>query len=114
MTATVTLGAIAIATTATVAQAQSRADWLNQGETVTYDGYLLADEAVFASCDSDCDDLDIFLYDAASGALVASDTLLDAVPRVVAPYSGNFLIEVVMASCSVSPCATWTDSDAGF
>ncbi|MBD1914552.1 MULTISPECIES: hypothetical protein [Cyanophyceae] len=114
MTATVALGAIAIATTATIAQAQSRADWLSTGETITYEGYLLADEAVFASCDDDCSDLDMFLYDAQSGELVASDTLVDAVPGVVAPYEGNFLIELVMASCSVEPCATWTESDAGF
>ncbi|MFQ4139645.1 hypothetical protein PGN35_025375 [Nodosilinea sp. PGN35] len=114
MTATVALGAIALASTAAMAQAQSRSDWLSTGETITYEGYLLADEAVFASCDDDCSDLDLFLYDAESGELVASDTLIDAVPGVVAPYEGNFLIEVVMASCSVEPCATWTDSDAGF
>ncbi|MBE9112767.1 hypothetical protein IQ273_25595 [Nodosilinea sp. LEGE 07298] len=114
MTAAVTLGAIAMATTAAIAQAQSRVDWLHHGETITYDGYLLADEAVFASCDDDCADLDMFLYDAATGELVASDTLVDAVPVVVAPYEGDFLIEVVMASCSLEPCEAWTDSDAGF
>ncbi|MGB3309518.1 MAG: hypothetical protein WBG32_12085 [Nodosilinea sp.] len=114
MTAAVALGAIAVATTAAIAQAQSRVDWLQDGETITYDGYLLADEAVFAGCDDDCADLDMFLYDAASGELVASDTLEDAVPVVVAPYEGDFFIEVVMASCSLEPCETWTDSDAGF
>jgi hypothetical protein len=74
----------------------------------------LADEAVYASCDDDCTDLDLLLYDAGSGELVASDTLVDAVPVVVAPYEGNFVIEVVMASCSAEPCEAWTTSDAGF
>lgn len=114
MTATVALGAIAVAATASIAQAQSRVDWLASGDSMSYDGYLLAEEAVFASCDSDCADLDIFLYDAISGELVASDTLVDAAPVVVAPYEGDFVIQVVMASCSLEPCETWTDSDAGF
>ncbi|MBE9140844.1 hypothetical protein IQ254_27205 [Nodosilinea sp. LEGE 07088] len=112
--ATVVLGAIAVVSTAPMADAQSRSDWLASGETITYDGYLLAGESVYASCDDDCADLDIYLYDANSGNLVASDSLIDAVPVVVAPYEGNFFIEVVMASCVNNPCATWTDSDAGF
>ena len=75
---------------------------------------MLAGEVVNATCDSDCTDLDIMLYDATSGELVASDTLVDAQPVVAAPYEGNFVIEVVMASCSVEPCATWTTSEHGF
>ncbi|HSM84455.1 MAG TPA: hypothetical protein VLS96_22400 [Nodosilinea sp.] len=114
MVAALTLGAMAVASTATIAQAQSRVDWLSTGEEVTYDGYLLADEAVYASCDDNCGDIDLYLYDAASGDLVATDDLLDAIPVVVAPYEGDFFIQVVMASCSAEPCETWTDSDAGF
>ena len=114
MMATVALGAIAVASTTPMAQAQSRSDWLNSGEEISYSGYLLACEAVYASCDEDCGDLDIYLYDSVSGDLVASDTLVDAAPVVVAPYEGDFLIQVVMASCNINPCAAWTDSDAGF
>jgi hypothetical protein len=112
--AALALGAIAVVGSAAIAQAQSRSDMLATGESVAYDGYLAANESVFAACDDDCSDLDMFLYDAQTGELVASDTLVDAVPVVVAPYEGQFVIEVVMASCSLEPCATWTDSDMGF
>jgi hypothetical protein len=108
------LGAVAVASSAAIVQAQSRSDALANGEAVTYSGVLYAGETVYASCDEDCTDLDINLYDAVSGDLVASDTELDANPVVVAPYDGEFFIEVVMASCSVEPCATWTESEAGF
>ncbi|WOD40066.1 hypothetical protein [Nodosilinea sp. E11] len=114
LAAAMTLGAIAIASTAPLAQAQSRVDWLSSGEEIVYDGYLLADEVVHAICDDDCYDLDMFLYDAVSGELVASDTLDDAIPVVVAPYEGEFLIQLVMVGCSIEPCEIWTDSDAGF
>lgn len=112
--ATVALGTIALVSTAAIAQAQSRSDSLASGQSVTYNGYLMTNETVYASCDDDCTDLDLYLYDADSGDLVASDTLVDAAPVVVAPYEGNFVIEVVMASCSFEPCAAWTDSDGGF
>lgn len=108
------LGAIAVVSSAAIAQAQSRSDWLASGESVTYNGTLLPDETVYASCDEDCSDLDILLYDANSGELITSDTLEDANPIVVAPYGGEFLIEVVMANCHAGACAAWTDSDAGF
>jgi hypothetical protein len=108
------LAMFTLASTAGLAQAQSRSDWLNEGESVTYEGYLLGGEDVFASCDDDCTDLDIFLYDAVSGDLVDEDILLDDFPIVTAPYDGNFLIEVLMVTCSVEPCYTETDSDLGF
>ncbi|MDA0672984.1 MAG: hypothetical protein O3C67_04660 [Cyanobacteria bacterium] len=113
-TAALTLGAIAVVGSAGMAQAQSRSDWLSSGESVTYEGYLFADENVYSACDDNCLDLDIYLYDAVSGDLVASDTLLDAYPIVTAPYEGSFLIEVFMVDCRASTCETWTDSDYGF
>lgn len=112
--AALALGTLAVAGGATLVQAQSRTDWLSTGQSVSYDGYLLAGETVVATCDGDCTDIDILLYDANDGSLVASDTLADAQPVVSAPYEGSFVIEVVMASCSVEPCAVWTDSDHGF
>lgn len=105
---------LALASGAAVVQAQSRTDWLSTGQSASYNGFLYAGETVYATCDSDCTDLDIMLYDASSGQLVDSDTLMDAQPVVVAPYEGDFIIEVVMASCSIEPCATWTDSEYGF
>jgi hypothetical protein len=56
----------------------------------------------------------VYLYDAVSGDLVASDTLLDAYPIVTAPYEGYFFIEVFMVDCEAGACETWTDSDVGF
>ncbi|MBW4652039.1 MAG: hypothetical protein KME20_03125 [Kaiparowitsia implicata GSE-PSE-MK54-09C] len=114
MAAAFALGAIAVASSAAIAQAQSRVGWLSSGESIAYEGYLFADEAVAAMCDDNCYDLDMYLYDAETGDLVASDVLEDSVPIVVAPYEGNFLVELVMVSCGAEPCETWTDSDAGF
>lgn len=109
-----TMGAIAVLGAAGLAQAQSRTDWLSAGESVTYEGYLFADENVYGICDDNCSDLDIYLYDAGSGELVDADTLLDDFPIVTAPYESYFLIEVVMVNCAASACETATDSDAGF
>jgi hypothetical protein len=114
MSAALTLGAIAVASSAAIVHAQSRADWLASGESVTYDGYLLADEGVYAGCDENCADLDLYLYDASSGELVASDTLADPNPVVAAPYEGSFLIEAIMVVCNADACETTTDSDQGF
>lgn len=112
--AVLALGALAVAGGATLAQAQSRTDWLSNGQSVSYDGVLYAGEAVYATCDGDCTDIDILLYDANNGRLVGSDILPDAQPVVVAPYEGRFVIEVVMASCRIEPCAVWTESEYGF
>ncbi|WP_008311510.1 hypothetical protein [Leptolyngbya sp. PCC 6406] len=108
------MGAIAVLGSAGLAQAQSRMDWLSSGESVTYEGYLFTDENVYGICDDNCSDLDIYLYDAGSGELVSSDTLVDNLPIVTAPYEGNFLIQVVMVDCLASACETATDSDTGF
>mgnify|MGYP001797346235 FL=1 len=88
--------------------------FLGSGESEIYEGYLLAGEAVYASCDFDCSDLDIYLYDAQTGELMEADTLLDSEPIVVAPYDGDFIIETVMVTCSTSICEAWTNSDEGF
>lgn len=112
--AALALGLLAVTGSTTLVQAQSRTDWLSTGESVTYNGSLYAGESVYATCDGDCTDLDISLYDANSGQLVDSDVLTNAQPIVVAPYDGNFMIEVTMVSCSWEPCAAWTASDYGF
>jgi hypothetical protein len=108
------LAALSLAGTAGLAQAESRSDWLSEGESITYEGYLLEGEDVFGACDEDCTDLDIYLYDAVSGDLIAEDVLVDSFPVVTAPYDGDFLIEVYMVTCSVEPCLAEIDSDHGF
>jgi hypothetical protein len=109
MAATLVLGAIAVGSMAASAQAQSTEDWLASGEMVTHDTYLVAGEGISGWCDDGCYDLDLFLYDAASGELVTADTMLDAVPSLVAPYDGAFFVEVVMSDCGYDACAAWTD-----
>jgi hypothetical protein len=108
---------VAITTTglATVAQAQDYSLWLYSGDVTTVDGYLLSGEGVYGSCDQDCLDMDLFLYDAVTGELVAQDTAIDAVPYVVAPWDGDFVVEVTMPDCShPDGCAAWLSSDYGF
>lgn len=108
----VSLGAIAMLPLA--AHAQSRTGFLASGESEVYEGYFLADEAIYADCDADCDDIDIYLYDAYTGELVSSDIEVDASPVVFAPYEGDFLVETTMVTCDYSICEVWTDSDYGF
>jgi hypothetical protein len=108
------LGSIAIATSAIPASAEAYYALLSNGETETYTGYFLADENIYANCDVDCADLDIYLYDAYSGDLIDSDTLMDANPVVTAPYDGDFIVETVMVTCETGVCQAWTDSDHGF
>jgi hypothetical protein len=57
------------------------------------------------ACDSDCSDLDFWLYDN-NGNLIDSDTAADDVPvvRVTPARNGTFTIRVGMAACSAAPC----------
>lgn len=60
---------------------------------------------IIATCDEDCDDIDLMIYDEAGNEL-DSDTLADDYPvlNFRTPYSGDFRLRVRMYSCSVSPC----------
>ncbi|BAW95208.1 hypothetical protein NIES970_01100 [[Synechococcus] sp. NIES-970] len=94
--------------------AQDRALWLYDGEEETVSGYFYAGEDIYASCDEDCYDLDLFLYDSA-GRIVDSDTLDDSFPIVQAPYEGNFSVRVKMYDCAhTAGCAVEVSSDYGF
>ncbi len=113
-TASTALAIAAVSTLALEAKAQDRSLWLNNGGSAQESGVFLAGESIYGSCDSDCTDLDLFLYDSA-GTLVDSDTMLDAVPVVTAPSGGTYTIEVTMPSCTHSAgCAVELRSDHGF
>jgi len=58
-----------------------------------------------AVCDSDCSDIDLRVYDP-SGNLVGEDVLLDDYPVVsfTAARSASYTVEVIMATCTQSPC----------
>lgn len=108
------IGSGAIALMATAASAEPHTAFLSTGEVEVYEAYFLAGEDIYASCDIDCEDLDIYLYDAYTGELIEADTLIDAEPVVTAPYEGTFLVETTMVTCYAEICEAWTDSDGGF
>ena len=114
LAAVIGFSSLAIAATGLAVRADVRSADLSSGESEVYKGYFLANEDIYASCDANCEDLDIYLYDAYTEELIESDTLADANPVVTAPYDGEFLVETVMVVCTVDTCEAWTDSDAGF
>ena len=113
--ATVSLAAIAFAGAAVEdAKAQDRTLWLYNGGAGTVEGAFYSGEAIYGSCDGDCYDLDLAIYDY-NGNLLSYDTAYDAFPVVVAPYDGYFYVEVLMPNCShPSGCQVWVSSDHGF
>jgi len=97
-----------------LAQEADRTTFLREGESETFTGYFLKDEVITAVCDEDCSDLDLFLY-SEIGAMLDSDEELDAYPVLIAPYEGEFSVEVSMPSCSYSAgCSASISSEYGF
>jgi hypothetical protein len=60
---------------------------------------------LMGACDTDCDDMDLLLFDPA-GAQVSSDLLTDDFPIVntAVERAGRYRVEVRMPSCSAQPC----------
>lgn len=88
--------------------------FLEEGESTSFSAYFLAGEDIFASCDEDCGDVDLYLY-TPSGRLVDSDTLDDDFPIVTAPKDGDYRVKVTMFDCDFSlGCVADIDSDEGF
>jgi hypothetical protein len=105
---------VALGSLVSPATAQDHSVWLEGEQVATLTGYLLAGENVYAVCDQDCSDLDLFLYDEMD-TLVASDDQIDAAPIVTAPYEGNFSIVVSMPVCNyASGCSASVSSEHGF
>ncbi len=110
---------VAVASMATVlsaplVHAQELAFWLAHGESELVQSHFTAGEVITATCNDHCLDLDLYLYDA-DGNLVAEDVELDIAPTLLAPYDGNFLLEVYMPKC-VDPegCTAWVSSKVEF
>ncbi|UPT61806.1 MAG: toll/interleukin-1 receptor domain-containing protein [Hyphomonadaceae bacterium JAD_PAG50586_4] len=63
------------------------------------------DYRIIGVCDSDCSDLDLFLYDQ-NNNVVSQDNMTDATPVVsVAPqWTGPFIVRAQMHACTVQPC----------
>lgn len=112
-------GAVAVTSVALVglvspAIAQDRTALLEEGETTKMEAFLLQGESVYATCDSDCSDIDMTLY-TEMGVEVDDDFEMDDYPNVTAPYAGTFLVEVSMASCNHPlGCEVFVESDEGF
>jgi len=61
---------------------------------------------ILASCDDDCNDLDLELENRA-GALVATDYEVDANPMLFLDRSvgGDYTLHVIMHHCALAPCS---------
>lgn len=96
------------------AVAQNRTVWLNDNGQTTVTGYFMQGESIYADCDEDCMDLDLYLYNEL-GVLVDSDDAYDAYPILTAPYEGTFSVQVTMPSCRHSAgCSASISSEYGF
>lgn len=82
--------------------------WLKQGETFNLEQYLSVDESMTAGCNEDCFDVDLVLYDAETKESVQEDTAANTNPKIIAPYDGDFVVELSLPNCSVARgCKVW-------
>jgi hypothetical protein len=78
----------------------------NQGiEDITFDLRRGEEYVIVGTCDEDCGDLDLKVYDD-NGNLIASDNDTDGTPIVhFSPqWSAGFTVRAEMASCGKNPC----------
>jgi len=77
----------------------------NARERFTIDLEAGTEYQLMATCDNDCTDVDLFLYDP-SGELLDSDQLADDIPivSVVPTKSGRYTLEGLMYECETSFC----------
>ncbi len=105
---------MALSSAISPAVAQDRTAWLKDNQTTTMTGYLLQGEDIYGLCDTDCNDINLSLYNE-MGVMVDADNRADAFPIVTAPYEGTFVIEVSMPSCTHGAgCSVAVHSDQGF
>jgi hypothetical protein len=121
---TLAAGLLALATApVTVHAGQSRlvSSWIRAGLEVvgSIDGWLDEDEdetrefwlqrgvqyAFAGTCDNDCTDLDLKLFNRA-GVLQVEDTDSDAYPRILftPASSGTYRLRIEMYRCTIEPC----------
>jgi hypothetical protein len=74
-------------------------------ETITVTLHGGIDTYLVGICDSDCEDLDLTLYDPRGNELV-SDVLKDDVPMLELTPSGTgiYRLKITMADCNTDPC----------
>lgn len=82
--------------------------WMNTGESFSVEAYLFKDESLSGVCSQDCYDIDLTLYDADTKKVVMQDYENTATPSIIAPYEGDFTVEVQMVNCArTGGCRTW-------
>jgi hypothetical protein len=61
--------------------------------------------AILGVCDNDCTDVDLRVYDP-MGNMLGEDIAVDDHPVVefVAPSTGQYRVNVIMATCNTNPC----------
>ena len=61
--------------------------------------------AILGVCDNDCTDVDLRVYDP-MGNMLGEDILVDDHPVVefIAPSTGQYRVNVIMATCNTNPC----------
>lgn len=74
-------------------------------DSATYNLEAGTSYMIMATCDEDCEDLDLELYDA-DGNLLAYDSAVDPTPMVsfTPDYSGPYTVDVIMYACSTPAC----------
>ncbi len=77
----------------------------SQSDTTTFDVTVGTTYQIFSVCDTDCNDVDIFVYNS-SGQKIAQDILDDDIPIVtITPTANDRLrIETKMYNCDASYC----------
>ena len=117
---TVAFVSVAALGTVNPVAAQDRTELLSTDESTMMTGYLYEGESVYAICDEDCSDIDLYLYNEDGSVAyddygnAVSDITTDAFPSITAPYEGTYQIEAYMSSCSTSICSISVSSDNGF
>ncbi len=86
---------------------QTQAGSLAQGATHSLAVSLVAggNYLIIGACDQDCTDVDLRIL-GPGGGQVTEDVALDDRPvlRFTAPATGTYRLDVIMATCSTSPC----------
>lgn len=82
-------------------------DYLNKGQLREYSLILYRNNkyVIFATCDRDCGDIDLFLYDHRGNKLTYSDDTSDK-PIIFyqTPQTQIYKLVVFMYDCSINPC----------
>ena len=117
-----TVAFVSVVTLGTIspAAAQDRTELLSTDESSMMTGYLNEGESVYAVCDEDCSDINLYLYSEDGSPVydeygnAVLDIATDALAVVTAPYEGTYRIEAYMSACSTSVCSITVSSDNGF